>query len=293
MHTCVRLLNPLDPPRERTLFRIAGIAADRELSPLLVGASARDILFWNRHGREPGRATMDLDICVQVPNWASLAALGDVLRRHGFTNPEEAHAERFLDEETGQQVDILPFGEIAEDGRTVVWPQDGSLWNVVGLRDAFERALRLEVHDGGGSLRLRLISVPALVLLKTVAVHDRPQRRFKRDGTDIAFVMANYLEIGNTARLRRAPHDGIMQQVDGDLSLAAAVLIGRDIGALSSRDTREYVLGLLEAEVTSASRCHLARGLQRSLCRGDFTRARNHLRCLADGLRWSVGGRDS
>ena len=280
------LLKPISEKPERTLFRVATLANSRGLPALLCGAFARDVLFWHMHGIQTYRATMDVDISVQVRDWGTFDALGEDLRRNGFGNPDEDHPEKFVDQETGQYVDLLPFGELSEDGKTIVWPQDNTLWSTVGLQDAFEHASHLEVKSGEEVLQLALASVPAFVMLKIVAVHDRPEDRYKKDSTDIGFVIHSYLDVGNKDRLKVPPNDDIMAAVDGDLDLATAILLGRDVAALASVATRDHVLGLLDSEVTSGSRCYLSRGLQKSYCRGDFSRARKLLQALAEGLRW-------
>ena len=284
MTTCVKLLNPLSHKLGKTLYRVTALAEGRGLPVLLVGASARDILFWHVHGLEPGRATMDLDISIQSPDWKAYSSFGETLLQNGFARLYEDHPEKLVDRETDQELDLLPFGEIAEDGRTIIWPHDNSAWSVIGLQDAFEHPLRIEVTDDDGERVVRFASAAALVMLKMVAVHDRPEARHKRDSTDIGFVIANYLEIGNRERLRTTPNDGILSAVGGDLDLASALLLGRDISAIASAETRAYLLELLEREVSSQSRCHLARGLQRSYCKGDFVRARRILRQLAAGM---------
>lgn len=288
MSTCVTLLNPISKKRERTLFKTAMLAGRRGIPALLFGASARDILFWHMHGLEPGRATTDIDISIQLRDWGAYNDFGEELRQNGFKNPYEDHPEKFADEETGQELDLLPFGEIAEDGKTIVWPQDNSPWSIVGLQDAFEHALRVELRRDAQTQELPLVSVPALVMLKIVAVHDRPGARYKKDGTDIAFVIQHYLDIGNRDRLKTPPNDDIMANVDGDLDLATAVLLGRDISETVGKVAWDYVLDLLDTEITSNSRCHLARGLQKGYCKGDFNRARDLLRRLAEGLRWNA-----
>ena len=148
----------------------------------------------------------------------------------GFARPYEDHPEKLVDTETGQELDLLPFGAIAEDGRTIVWPHDNSAWSVVGLQDAFDRPLWMEVAGDGGPQRIRFVSAAALVMLKMVAVHDRPEARHKRDGTDIGFVIGNYLEIGNNERLRTAPNDNPRCIFPRGLTASSPMDSGRNVG---------------------------------------------------------------
>ena len=249
INTCVKLLNPIEEKKEQTLFKVAALADKRNVPILLCGAMARDILFWHMHGLELRRATMDVDISIQIRNWEAYEEFSEALMKDGFENPFNDHPEKLRDKDTGVELDLLPFGEIAGDGRMIVWPQDGSLWNIIGLQDAFEHALHLAVSCDGQTQSISFISAPALVMLKIVAVHDRPEDRFKKDGTDIGFVIKHYLDIGNRNRLKAPPEDDIMARVGDDLDLATAMLLGRDINKIAGEDTLKYVLELLEIEI--------------------------------------------
>ncbi|MBL7076713.1 MAG: nucleotidyl transferase AbiEii/AbiGii toxin family protein [Kiritimatiellae bacterium] len=289
--TCIALLNPIEPERKSTLCRVAEVASGSGTPLLLCGAFARDVLFWNMHGIETRRETLDIDISVQITSWEAYERFGRRLLEQGFKNPYEHHPEKFRDEQTGHELDLLPFGELAEDGKTLIWPTDNSPWSVVGFQDAFENALYLGLQDGVREYRIRLVSIPALVMLKIVAAHDRPKDRYKKDSTDIGFVIEKYTQAGNKDRLKTPPHGEIMRLTNGDLDMAAAALLGRDLAGMVCEDTREYLLGLLEHEVTSGSRCYLARGLREGICKGDFTRGRQLLSVLARNLReWPASG---
>lgn len=87
MSTCVILLNPIEEPRERTLFRVAELAERRDVPVLLCGAFARDVVFWHMHGIDVRRETMDIDISVQIPNWDTFEGLGEDLKQNGLVIP--------------------------------------------------------------------------------------------------------------------------------------------------------------------------------------------------------------
>jgi predicted nucleotidyltransferase len=69
--TCVTLSNPVDEMRELTLAKLAATAESQGLNVLLLGAFARDLLFWHMHNIECHRATMDVDVVVQLKDWAA------------------------------------------------------------------------------------------------------------------------------------------------------------------------------------------------------------------------------
>ena len=84
-NTCVTLLNPVDENRVQTLTRLATTAEARGLELLLLGAFARDLLFWHTHGIECSRETMDVDLVIQMKSWAAYHEFRSVLIADGFS----------------------------------------------------------------------------------------------------------------------------------------------------------------------------------------------------------------
>ncbi len=256
---------------------------------LLLGAFARDLLFWHMHGIESHRETMDVDIVVQMKDLDAYNRFRSSLMEKGFTD-KDVDFPGLRDTETNVEVDLLPFGEIAKDGVITDWPEIDDSWSVVGMQEAYDHAWRLEISVNGNTHMFRFVSVPGLVLLKIVAVFDRPKRRYQRDTYDIGFVIKEYLNIGNKIRLLNPPHDDILDKVDSDLDRATACLLGREISSMVSESTKRYVVDLLAKEVKSQSYCLFTQGLQDSLCRGSFPRARIIVGDILDGLKWGRQG---
>ena len=153
---------------------------------------------------------------------------------------------------------------------------------VTGVADAFEHAVLLELSDAGGSVDVRLTSIPGLVILKIIAIFDRPEVRVKKDTDDIQFIIANYLSAGNRSRLESGRDSDLLQTQSLDLDLVSARLLGRDMARMSSTTTRISLAEHLRHEATSSGNCPLAQEL-RNLLRGDFRRARAILSALLQG----------
>ena len=283
-NTCVTLLNPISTKQEATLYRVATSAASLGVPALLCGAFARDVLFWHMHGIETERATMDLDVSIQVDGWDGFNMVREQLIKEGFTTPVERHPEKMLDPQTSMEVDLLPFGEISEDGATVIWPADSSRWSIIGFDDALRHSLALQLECDNHKAQLSLIPIPALVMLKIIATHDRPADRYKKDATDIGFVIRNYRRTTIEDPLKTPEGEDILNRTNSDLDLAVAMHMGREIRAIASPTVIAYVSDLLAAETSSQSRCYLARGLQKAYGGGHFPRARQILKAVADGL---------
>lgn len=279
---------PLEGPKTDALIRVVAAAAEIGTQPLIVGAFARDVWFWHLHGIETVRATADIDISVQLPDWDSFDRFGRVLLERGLTQPIARHPEKFVVPTTGQKVDLLPFGDLSEDGQKIVWPTDQSSLSILGFDESFNSAPYVTtpgVADG----TLRIATLPAIMLLKCVAMYERLDDRKKKDGADIGFTLSRYVEAGNGARLAEGPDADIMEQVRGDLEAAGSMLLGRDMGRIAERATHARVAASLRAEVTSSSQCPLAQEIARNVADGRFGRARELLRALIVGLETTGG----
>lgn len=91
---------------------------------MLVGAFARDIWFWNLNGKDTIRRTEDIDISMAFPNWDSFREGSKALQDIGFTVPDPTCPEKLIDPETHQKLDLIPFGGLSADGKTIKWYGD-------------------------------------------------------------------------------------------------------------------------------------------------------------------------
>jgi len=247
---------------------------------ILLGAFARDLIFSHMHGIEDiPRATMDIDTCVQMASWDDFNAACEHLKALGFENKEEGHPEKFTDA-NGQEVDLLPFGGLSEDGRTITWPTDNSPWTISGIQEAHDHAIVVTLD----AMELRVVPPCAMIYLKIFATRDRPGVRKKKDSADIHYVLEHYLEVMGANRIRSDGSDGdIMEKAGGNLQHATARLAGRDMGRIVQQQTAEDLSEILRSETEGHSECPIAHELARSHS-GQFQTARNVLNALRVGF---------
>ena len=283
--TSKQLLNPLDARKVETLLRVAHLAKQRGVPLLLVGAFARDVHLWHIHNIEITRSTADIDLSIQLPSWAAFESLRHHLLQAGFEKPNPDHQEKFRDTITGQEIDLIPFGAISQDGEKIIWPGGDHPFSIVGFQDALNHAILLELTQGKASETLPVARLAGVVVLKMVALSDRPQSRRKKDSVDMAFIIEKYLDTGHRDRLKGAAGAAIMAACKGDLRRAAAYLMGEDMQRQTTAGTRNKIEALLIHEIESKSDCPLAQQLGGVLTRGNFQEARAVLTAMRAGLR--------
>lgn len=103
---------------------IASVASECSIPYFVVGATARDIILSYGHGIAIKRATVDIDLGVEVANWEEFHALKDGLAATGQFEPTRS-AQRLL-YKRHLPIDIVPFGRLEQENREISWPPDHS-----------------------------------------------------------------------------------------------------------------------------------------------------------------------
>jgi predicted nucleotidyltransferase len=225
-------------------------AADIRREPILVGALARDVLLQYAHGIDTGRATQDADFAIAAADWNDFQQVKDQLLAGGAFEPSGRSAHR-LRHRAFHWIDLVPFGGLESQDRTIAWPPDGeTIMNVLGFQEAGATAVALGLPGGE---QVRSVCLPMLVALKLIAWEDRRERADDRDAEDLMVILENYLDAGN---LGRYPHDS-MAVLDDELDHATvgALLAGRDLRGLlvnlgdSGAAVQESLIRILSREL--------------------------------------------
>jgi predicted nucleotidyltransferase len=218
--------------------------AAQDLCYFLAGATARDLLLEQAHGINPGRNTRDLDLAIMVADWAVFEQVRLALIDGGSFTPVNGVLHKLYFNGI-HELDLIPFGAIEQADRTIAWPPDGAVtMSVFGFQEACDDMLLVQL-PGGESMRV--VSLPALVVLKLTAWEERRRRRPGTDAHDIAIILRRYLDAGNQTRLYTdAVH--LLEAPDFDYDQAGAWLLGHDMARLLPRSAHSRLANLLNRE---------------------------------------------
>lgn len=224
-----------------------------DLRYFLVGATARDLLLEHAYNIDPGRNTNDVDLALTVDNWEEFERLRLRLIEGGQFAPIENVAHKLLFEGR-YELDLVPFGAVEQDDRTIAWPPDGSVvMNVFGFQEVYACAIEVQLPR---EQSIRIVSLPALVVLKLVAWEDRRLRRPGTDAYDIAVILRHYLDAGNLERLAEEAPD-VLDIPDFDYEEAGAWLLGHDMAELLPDPARNRLNDLIQQEIDTDGRVNL------------------------------------
>jgi predicted nucleotidyltransferase len=166
------------------------IAASNDLQIEFFGVGALARNTWYIENDLPARGTKDVDFGVYIPNEAVYSQLKNKLIEDYNYVASSTNAFCLLSPHE-IPIDLLPFGEIENNGKVLV---DGKGLTTIRL-DGFK-----EVHLNGlkqvnieGDL-FNVCTIPSVVLLKLIAFDDRPEQRAK-DPLDISSIFKVYPDL--------------------------------------------------------------------------------------------------
>jgi predicted nucleotidyltransferase len=282
----LRIKQPLPAGVEAVIRAVQAGAAQLGLEPLLVGATARDLLLVHVFEQPVRRATLDVDFAVALASWEQFEALKqELISGHGFQD-EPRQKQRLIyrgeGEGKGMTIDLVPFGRLQVDGSTVAWPPEMDvLMTVTGYAEAQQAAVSVELAPGH---QVKVASLPALAILKMFAWSDRGHRTLGKDAIDLLTLLRSYADAGNFDRMTD-PGQAMDKYLalEGNEERTGAWLLGRDCALLAEGATMAELSALLGDE---ARRERLVGDMIRGEegIKGALDRARDLLTLFCEGL---------
>lgn len=243
------------------VFRAVADAADQlGIRWVIIGATARDLVYENCFGISPRRRTSDVDLAIEVESWDDYIRLRTALMENGPFEECGRERQRMKCRETGLPIDIVPFGGI-ENVQTISWPPDHAVrMSAHGLADAMDTAIPL-VLEATPDIPVHVIHPAVLVATKLFAWSDRPDRR--KDAGDAAFMISEYERIFDNRERLFAEHADLLDGPDFDLEAAYAEMLGRDLSRLMRPPSLQGLQQVLSREVSRGENCRLVADMAR------------------------------
>lgn len=229
-----------------TLQVLAGCYRQLGAEVFVVGAAARDIALRLLDVTNAPRRTMDLDVAVMLQDRNQYERLTSILLQNHFEKAREKQRFYYLGS-NGRirfEVDIVPFGAIAEEDQ-VAWPPEGSpVMSVRCFEDVMRAADKVTVD---GDFAFRLASLSGQFLIKLDTWNDR-RMKTKKDAVDMAFLLQNVYVAYALA------HDGLPPEVDTnteqfDVIVAGAEWMAADLKKILSDEHQHFYAEMLRNEL--------------------------------------------
>ncbi len=243
-NTLLDISGKLDTEVLEVIDLLVSVSDALNIEIVLVGAVARDIHFLLVHGIKPGRATADVDFVLLIPSWDAFSEVMTRITRDGKCTRDSKMQHR-LYSSAGIMFDLIPFGAIEDPAGKISWPPDcDHVMTTIGFQDALDSAQTCLVKNDPPQ-QIRVVTIAGMAVLKLIAWADgRPNR--SKDAIDLRFILENY-DAGQIDRLY-SEEENLIDVVSTEYEMAVAVLLGRDVGRMTTPETRQAVLDILEAE---------------------------------------------
>lgn len=160
------------------------------LNLYVVGATARDMIMKLLDETESKRKTKDLDVAIALSDWSQFNNLCEVLQTNYFHKGKAKQKFFYKGEhhENDYEVDIVPFGEIA-DGEIIAWPPDGTPeMSVKCFTDVMEHAIPVKINE---EFTVYIASLAGQFLIKLDSWMDRHDRDHK-DAEDMYYILDKF-----------------------------------------------------------------------------------------------------
>ena len=233
-------------PITRTIYRdIHAAAKSVGADWLVVGATARDMVYQAAFNVKITRATADIDFAIHVDDWETFSAITkSLVDEYGFSRTRLAH--RFELPDSKIWVDIIPFGAIAGDDGKYRWPDEPETEiSTLGLQEGLDTAITCQISDDP-VLNLKVVHPAVLIMIKIISWRDR--KHYKRtDAQDVAYAMSYYTQLGDNHM--RVYDDSSLYEGDLDMGTVGARLAGRDLASLAPGATLDSVRQFVQQEI--------------------------------------------
>ncbi|HXK50560.1 MAG TPA: nucleotidyl transferase AbiEii/AbiGii toxin family protein [Clostridiales bacterium] len=262
-----------DPEFLDSLKIIIEVTDNLSIPFILIGASARDIIFEHMHGISAPRVTMDIDIAVEIAAWASFDQIkNELLNNYGFETTRQLQRFRYKD----FFLDIVPFGKLAENGK-IVWRENQNTMTVTGFNEIYDSAQPITVNTDPAT-EFKIPTLEGLMILKFISWYDAfPDR--PKDAEDILFILNNYektLDIGEVFE----KYPDVIENQAFDLSDAGLIILGSGMKATAGGDAFRIINDILIKETDEYGNFDLTVQMK-----GDIYRSLKMLRKLHEGMK--------
>ena len=275
------LLNLSGTIDQQRLDALAALKKEADILSIhffVVGAFARDLIL-KHYGITPRRMTGDIDLGINVDNWAQLNNLTNTLiATNKFSSTKEP--KRFLFESI--PIDIVPFGTIADEKAKIAWPPEHKIFmSIAGFKEAFENSVIFRLTSDP-ELDIKVPTLPGLAIMKLISWKDKYPERAK-DADDLLLIMHEYENAGNFERLYSGEQD-LLTEEGFDNQIAGIRLLGRDMAMIADNDTAMVVKSILEEETHDSQNLILDIIRERKMFADKFEMIKLHLKKLKQGF---------
>lgn len=175
-----------------TIEALHNVLSQLNIPIYIVGATARDIIIKLYHEDEAKRKTLDLDIAIALHDWSMFDKVQEALLKNNFVKhpANQKFIYKGADGKNDYEVDIVPFGDIAEDEKIKWRPNGIPVMSVKCFEDVMSHPTDVLIEN----IPIKIASLCGQFLIKLDAWLDRNEKEHK-DASDMLYILSKYYDI--------------------------------------------------------------------------------------------------
>ena len=155
----------------------------------------------------------------------------------------------------GILIDIVPFGDISDENKTVKWPPEHEIiLSTLGFDEAYKFSVLFKLSSDP-LLEVRVSTIPGLAIMKLISWDEKYPDRTK-DAEDLLFIMEKYVDVIDQNDLYDKEAT-LLKEEGFDNQIACIRLLGRDMAKTSNTDTLNKIKEILSSETDEQSQYRL------------------------------------
>lgn len=235
-----------------TLQALHNCVSGMGLNLYIVGATARDLTMKLLDETSSKRKTKDLDVAIALSDWSQFDNLSKELLANHFHKgkPKQKFYYKGEQHENDYEVDIVPFGDIADD-EVILWPPDGTPeMSVKCFTDVMNHSIPISVD---GKFTVHIAPLAGQFFIKLDSWVDRHDYDHK-DADDMFFILDKFYMI--SVMDDQIPTDDVDNDNEESL-IRGAQWIASNMRSILSKDHLCYYSSKIKEELDKKTESEL------------------------------------
>ena len=240
-----------------TLKALSDCVSSLGLKLYVVGATARDLMMKLLDEYPSKRKTRDLDVAIALSDWSQFENLSKILQNNYFR--KDPANQKFYYEgkkhDNDYEVDVVPFGDIAGEDETLLWPPEYEKeMSVKCFTEVMNRSMPITIDK---LFNINIATLAGQFLIKLDAWNDRHTAEYdSKDADDMFLILSRY----HDAYIKEpniTPPDAVDYNNHDNETIWGAQWLASDIKNILSNEHLIYYVNMINAELSKKTESDL------------------------------------
>ncbi len=240
-----------------TLKALSDCVSSLGLKLYVVGATARDLMMKLLDEYPSKRKTRDLDVAIALSDWSQFENLSQILQKNYFR--KDPANQKFYYEgkkhDNDYEVDVVPFGGIAGEDETLLWPPEYEKeMSVKCFTEVMNRSMPITIDK---LFNINIATLAGQFLIKLDAWNDRHTAEYdSKDADDMFLILSRY----HDAYIKEpniTPPDAVDYNNHDNETIWGAQWLASDIKNILSNEHLIYYVNMINAELSKKTESDL------------------------------------